>query len=204
MATEQEIAETMSQYSYVAGLDEAGAGPLASSLFVAAVVLPAHHSIKGLADSKKLSEKKRDLLFDEIIAQAVEYSIIELPPQEIDQLNIYQARMEGFRRAASALKHAQYCVIDGNVVPTNLALPADCCVKGDAKIECVSAASILAKVARDRLMMEQALLYPQYGFEKHKGYGTALHLKALQEHGPTPIHRLSYRPVKEAASAKSS
>ena len=167
-------------------------------LLVAAVILDPNNPITGLNDSKKLTEKKREALYPEIIEKALDYCIIHISPQEIDRINILEARMEGFRRAIAGLKRVDYAIIDGNRIPTGLTVEADYLVEGDAKVACISAASILAKVTRDRLMLEQAKQYPQYGYEKHKGYLTKVHLEALKEHGPCEIHRMSYKPIKES------
>lgn len=198
MRTEDEVIARVSQLLYVAGADEAGAGPGASDLVVAAVILNPNNPISGLNDSKKLSEKKRDALFPEIIEKALDYCIINISPQEIDKINILEARMEGFRRAITGLKKVEYAVIDGNRVPKDMIIDTDFLIKGDARLACISAASILAKVTRDNLMLEQAKLYPEYSFEKHKGYLTKVHLDALVKHGPCPIHRMSYKPVRDS------
>lgn len=181
---------------YSAGCDEAGAGCGASDLLVAAVILDPNNPITGLNDSKKLTEKKRELLYPEIIEKALDYCIVHISPKEVDSLNIFQARMEGFRRAISGLKKVDYVVIDGNKIPSGLTVDTDFLIKGDSLLQCISAASILAKVTRDRLMIEQSILYPEYGFEKHKGYLTKEHLEALVKYGPCEIHRMSYKPIK--------
>lgn len=181
---------------YSAGCDEAGAGCGASDLLVAAVILDPNNPITGLNDSKKLTEKKRELLYPEIIEKALDYCIVHISPKEVDSLNIFQARMEGFRRAIVGLKKVDYVVIDGNKIPSGLTVDTDFLIKGDSLLQCISAASILAKVTRDRLMIEQSILYPEYGFEKHKGYLTKDHLEALVKYGPCEIHRMSYKPIK--------
>lgn len=198
MRTEEQIKEYIKANIYSAGADEAGAGPGASDLVVAAVILDPNKPIAGLNDSKKLTEKKREALYPEIIEKALDYCIINISPQEIDKINILEARMEGFRRVIAGLRRVDYAIIDGNKIPDELKVEADYLVEGDAKVACVSAASILAKVTRDRLMLEQAKQYPQYGFEKHKGYLTKVHLEALKKYGPCEIHRMSYKPVKES------
>ncbi len=198
MRNENEIKEKVMQTLYSAGCDEAGAGCGASDLLVAAVILDPNKPIAGLNDSKKLTEKKREALYPEIIEKALDYCIVHISPQEIDKINILEARMEGFRRAIAGLKKVDYAIIDGNKIPSGLTVETDYLVEGDAKVACTSAASILAKVTRDRLMMEQAKQYPQYGFEKHKGYLTKVHLEALKKYGPCEIHRMSYKPVKES------
>lgn len=179
-------------------VDECGAGPLCGDLVVAAVILDPNNPIVGLNDSKKLTEKKRELLYPQIIEKALDYCIIHISPKEIDKINIFQARMLGMKMAIEGLKRVDYAVIDGNKIPQGLLVEADYVIKGDAKIEGIGAASILAKVTRDRQMEEQSKIYPGYGFEKHKGYGTKVHMEALKELGPCEIHRFSYAPVKEA------
>jgi len=198
MRNEQEIKSKIIETLYSAGCDEAGAGCGASDLLVAAVILDPNNPILGLNDSKKLTEKKRELLYPEIIEKALDYCIIHISPQEVDSLNIFQARMEGFRRAIAGLKTVDYAIIDGNKIPSGLTINTDFLIKGDSLLQCISAASILAKVTRDRLMIEQSILYPEYGFEKHKGYLTKDHLEALTKYGPCEIHRMSYKPVKES------
>ena len=168
-----------------AGVDEAGRGPLAGSVFAAAVILPEHYDLPGLADSKKLSEKKRDALAAQIKAQAVVWSVAEAGVDEIARLNILHAAMLAMRRAVEALAvPPQHILIDGNRIPDGLPAPAEAVVKGDAKIPAISAASILAKTARDAQMYALAARHPQYGFERHKGYGT-------------PEHRRGFAPVRE-------
>ena len=198
MRNEEQIKSKIIETLYSAGCDEAGAGCGASDLLVAAVILDPKNPIEGLNDSKKLTEKKREALYPEIIEKALDYCIIHVSPQEIDKINILQARMEGFRRAILGLKKVEYAIIDGNKIPEGLAVDIDYLVKGDEKLACISAASILAKVTRDRLMIEQAKLYPNYGFEKHKGYLTKDHLEALKQFGPCEIHRMTYKPIKDS------
>jgi len=180
----------------IVGVDEAGRGPLAGPVVAAAVMLDAHQPIKGLADSKTLSEKKRERLFDEIRARALCCCIAEASVEEIDALNILQATMLAMRRAVAGLRLKPTLVlVDGNRIP-ELSVPAEAIVKGDSKVQAISAASILAKVYRDRqcvLMHEQ---HPAYGFDKHKGYPTAAHLNALQQHGVTAWHRRTFGPVR--------
>lgn len=181
-----------------AGVDEAGRGPLAGSVFAAAVILPEHYDLPGLADSKKLSEKKRDALAAQIKAQAVAWSVAEAGVDEIARLNILHAAMLAMRRAVENLAvPPQHIFIDGNRIPDGLPAPAEAVVKGDAKIPAVSAASILAKTARDAQMYALAARHPQYGFERHKGYGTPEHLAALRRHGALPEHRRGFAPVRE-------
>lgn len=195
MRNEEQIKSKIIETLYSAGCDEAGAGCGASDLLVAAVILDPNNPIKGLNDSKKLTEKKREILYPEIIEKALDYCIVHISPKEVDSLNIFQARMEGFRRAITGLKMVDYAIIDGNKIPSELTVDTDFLIKGDSILQCISAASILAKVTRDRLMIEQSKLYPKYGFEKHKGYLTKDHLEALFKYGPCEIHRMSYKPV---------
>jgi len=177
------------------GVDEAGRGPLMGPVVAAAVILNDLQPIKGLADSKKLTARQRDKLYDEIRAKALCCSIAMASVEEIDQLNILQATMLAMKRAVEGLRLKPYKVlVDGNRLPT-LNMLAEAIVKGDAKVPAISAASILAKVTRDRWCAEYDLLFPQYGFASHKGYGTAAHLLALREHGPCPQHRKSFAPV---------
>ena len=180
----------------LAGVDEAGRGPLAGPVVAAAVILDELRPIAGLADSKKLSARQREALFDEIRAKALCCSIAPASVEEIDELNILHATMLAMRRAVEGLRLKPSLVqVDGNRVPP-LQVPAQAIVKGDAKVQAISAASILAKVYRDRLCDELHLAHPQYGFDGHKGYPTADHLAALREHGATPHHRRSFGPVK--------
>ena len=181
-----------------AGVDEAGRGPLVGSVFAAAVILPPDYDLAGLADSKKLSEKKRDALAEEIRRQAVGWCVASADVAEIAELNILHAAMLAMRRAVEGLVvPPQKVWIDGNRVPEGLAVEAEAVVKGDDKIAAISAASILAKTARDAEMYALAERYPQYGFEKHKGYGTAAHLAALKQYGALPEHRAGFAPVRE-------
>ena len=179
----------------VAGVDEAGRGPLAGPVVAAAVILDDLKPIKGLNDSKKLSEKRREKLYDEILANALCCSIAEASVEEIDQFNILQATLVAMRRAVDGLRLKPVKVlVDGNRLPV-LDVRAEAIVQGDALVPAISAASILAKVHRDRLCAQLHAQYPQYGFDRHKGYGTAEHLQALAEHGPSPWHRSSFAPV---------
>ena len=181
-----------------AGVDEAGRGPLAGSVFAAAVVLPETYDLPGLADSKKLSEKKRDDLASRIKAQALAWSIASADTDEIAELNILHAAMLAMRRAVAGLALVpDKILIDGNRVPPDLPAPAEAVVKGDSKIIEISAASVLAKTARDAEMYALAKRFPQYGFERHKGYGTAEHLAALKRFGVLPEHRRDFAPVRE-------
>ena len=184
----------------ICGVDEAGRGPLAGSVYAAAVILNVNNPIIGLADSKKLSEKKRDYLSGEIKQKALAWGIASCTCQEIDEINILQASLLAMKRAIESMQ-AQFNItpdlvqVDGNKCP-KISLPCEAIVKGDSKVQAISAASILAKVARDAELYELDKVYPQYGFAKHKGYPSAAHLLALQAHGICPQHRLSYAPVK--------
>ncbi len=184
----------------ICGVDEAGRGPLAGSVYAAAVVLDDNNPIFGLADSKKLSEKKRDFLNGEIKTKALAWGIASCTCQEIDEINILHASLLAMKRAIEAMQ-AQFNItpdlvqVDGNKCP-KISLPCEAIVKGDSKVQAISAASILAKVARDAELYELDKVYPQYGFAKHKGYPTAAHLLALRTHGICPQHRLSYAPVR--------
>jgi ribonuclease HII len=184
----------------ICGVDEAGRGPLAGSVYAAAVILDVNNPIIGLIDSKKLSEKKRDILSTEIKQKALAWAIASCTAQEIDDINILQASLLAMKRAIEAMQ-AQFNItpdlvqVDGNKCP-KISLPCEAIVKGDSKVQAISAASILAKVARDAELYELDKIYPQYGFAQHKGYPTAAHLFALQAHGICPQHRMSYAPVK--------
>ena len=179
-------------YTAVCGIDEAGRGPLAGPVYAAAVWLPEGLVLDGLNDSKKLSEKKREALFPVILENAVSYGIGFATEQEIDEINILQATFLAMRRAFDAMQQrCDYALIDGNRMPP-LPVPGGTIVKGDAKSPSVAAASILAKVSRDRVMLEYAKQYPEYQFEKHKGYGTKVHVEALHTYGPSPIHRKTF------------
>lgn len=179
-------------YSAICGVDEAGRGPLAGPVCAAAVILPENKVIDGVNDSKKLSKKKREALFDVICETARSYSIAYASVEEIEELNILNATMLAMKRAVEGLDiKADYAMIDGNRTP-DLEIESEFIIKGDAKSMSVACASILAKVSRDRLLYEYAKEYPQYGFEKHKGYGTKAHTEALKEYGPCPYHRMSF------------
>lgn len=187
-----EKAAAQKGYSHICGIDEAGRGPLAAPVFAAAVILPVDVEIPGLNDSKKLSEKKREALFDVIQETAVSCSVAFATEQEIDEMNILQATFLAMRRAVEGLPvPADYALVDGNRMPL-LPVQGETIVKGDALSASIAAASILAKVSRDRLMRELDLIYPEYQFGKHKGYGTALHVELLKKYGPCPIHRKSF------------
>lgn len=176
----------------VCGIDEAGRGPLAGPVYAAAVILPPDCVIEGLNDSKKLTEARREKLFDVIVEKAVAYGIGSADEKEIDSLNILQATYLAMQRAVEALPvPCDYAMVDGNRMPP-LPVPGETIVKGDAKSASIAAASILAKVSRDRVMMQYHEQYPAYGFNAHKGYGTRTHYAALEAYGPCPIHRLTF------------
>lgn len=180
-------------YNIICGVDEAGRGPLAGPVFAAAVILKIDDNIQGLNDSKKISEKKREQMFDEIKNRAVDYSIAYATEEEIEELNILNATFLAMKRAVDSLKmKPQIALIDGNRLPRDLMIPARAIVKGDSLSASIAAASILAKVSRDRLMRKISETYPEYGFEKNKGYGTKMHIEALIKYGPCKIHRKSF------------
>ena len=189
----------------ICGVDEAGRGPLAGSVYAAAVILDPSRPIAGLADSKKLSEKKRDALSIEIKQHALAWAIASCSAAEIDQINILQASLLAMKRAIE-LMSSRFAVrpdlvqVDGTHCP-KIAFPCVAIVQGDSKVQAISAASILAKVARDAQLYELDKQYPQYGFAKHKGYPTALHLEMLALHGVSPLHRLSYAPVRRLSAS---
>lgn len=182
----------------ICGVDEAGRGPLAGPVVAAAVILDPSQPIEGLNDSKKLSEKKRLVLSEAIKAQALAWSIAQASVEEIDEINILHASMLAMNRAIAGLHiKPERALIDGNRIPPQPLVPCQAIVGGDALHECISAASILAKVERDRQMIEWHEVYPEYGFNKHKAYGTKAHLEALRAHGPCPLHRRSFKPVQQ-------
>ena len=182
----------------VAGVDEAGRGPLAGPVAAAAVILDELRPIQGLADSKTLSPRRREQLYDEIRAKALCCCVAEASAQEIDRLNILQATLLAMRRAVAGLRLRPHCVlVDGNRLPA-LDMQAHAIVQGDVKVQAIAAASILAKVHRDRWCLELHQRYPQYGFDAHKGYPTAEHLRSLRLHGPCDEHRRSFGPVRSA------
>ena len=179
-------------YRCLCGVDEAGRGPLAGPVYAAAVILPRGLVIPGLNDSKKLTEKKREELFSVITEKALDYAITYATVEEIEERNILGATMLAMNRAITGLKtKPDLALIDGNR-NAGIETPSLCVVKGDASCADIAAASILAKVSRDRVMLELAKAYPEYHFEQHKGYGTALHYAALREYGPSPVHRPSF------------
>ncbi len=184
----------------LAGVDEAGRGPLAGPVVVVAVILPYNIQLPGLNDSKQVPEHRREKLYELIISDALCYSIQIVPPAIIDELNILRATHKGMRDALLGLAVApQLALIDGLPLP-NCPLPQQNLIKGDSRSASIAAASILAKVTRDRLLLELDALYPEYGFARHKGYPTAAHIAALRTHGPCPEHRRSYAPVREVCA----
>ncbi len=199
LKAELERLETMKEYeytyeacSYICGIDEAGRGPLAGPVVAAAVVLPKDCQILFLNDSKKVSEKKRELLFEEIKEKAVSYGIGIVSPEQIDEINILQATYEAMRQAIGGLSVQPDLLLNDAVTIPGVDILQIPIVKGDAKSISIAAASILAKVTRDQMMLQYDELFPEYGFARHKGYGTAVHIQALKEYGPCPIHRRSF------------
>lgn len=188
----------MSKRKIIAGVDEAGRGPLAGPVIAAAVILDVNRPIKGLKDSKQLSEKRREELFAEITECCVAYAVGRAEVAEIDAINILQATMQAMRRAVLSLSlQPDLVLVDGNRLP-DLPYAAEAIVQGDQLIDAISAASIIAKVVRDREMIALDALYPEYGFAKHKGYSTALHILALEQYGATVVHRQSFAPMRFA------
>jgi ribonuclease HII len=180
---------------WLAGVDEVGRGPLAGDVVTAAVILPAGHTIEGLADSKKLTEKRREVLYSQIVEQALCWSVGRCSVAEIDQLNILQATLLAMTRAVDELaQRPDFVAVDGNRLPA-WGYRSEAVTRGDGRVEAISAASIIAKVTRDREMVALDARYPGYGFAGHKGYGSANHLAALRELGASPIHRRSFAPV---------
>jgi len=195
-----DLAQVLQRYTLIAGVDEVGRGPLVGAVVTAAVILDPNNPIVGLKDSKKLSEKKRLELAEEIKAKALAWSLGRAERHEIDEINILKATMLAMQRAVNGLKiHPEFVLIDGNKCPI-LTYPCLAVVKGDSLVAEISAASILAKVARDAEMQQLHEQYPHYGFAEHKGYPTVKHLAALKEHGPIMQHRRSFKPVSEALS----
>ena len=203
LTEEEEIARVMAMseienslrgkgYNLIAGVDEAGRGPLAGPVYAAAVILPEGCVIKGINDSKKLSEKRRGELYDEITEKAVAYSVCAIDEKRIDEINILNATFEAMNGAVNGLSVTpDYVIIDGNRI-AGMTIPHETVVKGDAKSISIAAASILAKVSRDRFITEMAEKYPEYGFEQHKGYGTKAHTEAILKYGPCEIHRRTF------------
>jgi len=199
----------MNQIQLICGVDEAGRGPLAGDVYAAAVILDPEKPIQGLADSKKLSEKKRDALALEIKSYALAWSIAHSTVEEIDEINILQASLLAMKRAIESIQASEpvqaslagmlpmqlLVQVDGNQCP-KISLPCEAIVKGDSKVQAISAASILAKTARDAALYELDQQYPMYGFAQHKGYPTAAHMALLRQHGVSPVHRRSYAPVR--------
>lgn len=180
-------------FKYICGVDEAGRGPLAGPVCAAAVILPLDTEIAGLNDSKKLSEKRREALYDVIKEKALAYCVAYGSLEEIEEFNILEATFLAMNRSIDGLAvKADYALVDGNRVPKGIKIPCETVVKGDAKSASIAAASILAKVTRDRLLLEYDKEYPQYNFKKHKGYGTKEHTDLILEYGPSPIHRMSF------------
>lgn len=178
---------------YIAGIDEAGRGPLAGPVVVASVIMPEDSMIEGVNDSKKVSEKKREILYDLIIEEAISYSVAIIGQDEIDEINILNATKKGLTTCVKELDvKPDLIIVDALNKIDTLGIPYESIIKGDAKCYSIAAASILAKVTRDRIMREWDKLYPQYGFATHKGYGTAKHIAAIKEHGLCPIHRRSF------------
>ncbi len=188
-------------YSLIAGVDEVGRGPLAGPVCAAAVILPVGMEIEGVNDSKKLTEKKRELLYDVIAEKAIAWSVSFVEPEIIDEINIRQATHLAMEKAVSELvTKPDFLLVDGNdKIP--FPIPSAYVVKGDAKSHTIAAASIMAKVTRDRYMVEMGKKYPEYCFEKHKGYGTAVHMEAIRKHGLTPLHRRSFITAKVMGKA---
>ena len=191
---EYEVAWWNEGKDYVVGMDEAGRGPLAGPLVVAAVCFPKGYHHEGIYDSKKVSEKKREEMFEIIKAEALEYYIQIVTPKEIDELNIYRATQKAMEDLSLRFKHVDGILTDAMPLP-NVTKDVISIVKGDQKSVSIAAASILAKVTRDRIMIEYDALYPEYGFKNHKGYGTKKHLEAIEQYGVLDIHRESYGPV---------
>lgn len=182
----------LSKGKFVAGIDEAGRGPLAGHVYAAAVILPENLVIEGINDSKKLSEKKREELYDIIIEKALAYKICYADSETITEINIRNATLKAMKEAAEGLEIVpDRLLVDGNALP-NTKIPAEYVIKGDSKSMAISAASILAKVTRDRYIKELDEIYPQYGFAKNKGYGTAEHIAAIKKYGPSPVHRKDF------------
>lgn len=187
-------------FKTIAGVDEAGRGPLAGPVVAAACILPDKNAFLGINDSKQLSAGLRKACFEALMSdKSVKYGIGIVSPQEIDRINIYQATLQAMLKALAALAESmkpEYILVDGNVAPAYEQIPAEAVVGGDGRSLTIAAASIIAKETRDRIMLEIHATYPEYGFDSHKGYGTAKHLKALSLLGPTPIHRFSFAPLK--------
>ena len=180
-------------YKYICGIDEAGRGPLAGPVVVASVIMPENSMIEGVNDSKKVSEKKREKLYDLILEEAISYGVGIIGQDEIDEINILNATKKGLTTSLKELtSKPDLIIVDALTHIDTLGIPYESIIKGDAKCYSISAASIIAKVTRDRIMREWDKIYPQYGFAQHKGYGTSAHINALKEYGPCPLHRRSF------------
>lgn len=180
-------------YKYICGIDEAGRGPLAGPVVVASVIMPANSIIEGVNDSKKVSEKKREKLYDLILEEAISYGVGIIGQDEIDEINILNATKKGLTMSLQELtQKPDLIIVDALTHIDTLGIPYESIIKGDAKCYSISAASIIAKVTRDRIMREWDKVYPQYGFAQHKGYGTSAHINAIKEFGPCPLHRRSF------------
>lgn len=181
------------EVKYICGIDEAGRGPLAGPVVIAAVIMPRNSMIEGVNDSKKVSEKKREKLYEEITSSSIAWAVGIIGQNEIDDINILNATKKGLTQALTELEQRpDIILVDALTKIDTLGIPYESIIKGDAKSYSIAAASIVAKVTRDRIMRQWDEIYPQYGFEKHKGYGTAMHINAIKEYGPCPLHRKSF------------
>lgn len=181
------------EVKYICGIDEAGRGPLAGPVVIAAVIMPRNSIIEGVNDSKKVSEKKREKLYEEITSSSIAWAVGIIDQNEIDDINILNATKKGLTQALTELEQRpDIILVDALTKIDTLGIPYESIIKGDAKSYSIAAASIVAKVTRDRIMRQWDEIYPQYGFEKHKGYGTAMHINAIKEYGPCPLHRKSF------------
>ncbi len=190
---EEDIYNKEKNFKYICGIDEAGRGPLAGPVVVASVIMPRDSMIEGVNDSKKVSEKKREKLYDLILEEAISYGIGIIDQNEIDEINILNATKKGLTKSINELKiKPDLILVDALTHIDTNGIPYESIIKGDAKSYSIAAASIIAKVTRDRIMREWDKIYPQYGFEKHKGYGTAAHISAIKEYGLCPLHRKSF------------
>lgn len=198
MPRRRPVSSKLDRHLRIAGIDEAGRGPLAGPVVVAAVILDPDRAIRGLDDSKQLSESRRETLYERIVERALAWRIVFVDSVHVDRINIFQATMHGMRETVRDLEPAaEHILVDGNKVPPGLPCAAQAVVGGDALEPCIGAASILAKVARDRYMVELDARHPGYGFARHKGYGVPEHLEALDRLGPCPEHRRSFAPVRK-------
>ena len=190
---EQENELRKKGFKYICGIDEAGRGPLAGPVVIASVIMPADSMIEGVNDSKKISEKKREKIYEQILEEAISYGVAIIGQDEIDEINILNATKKGLTVSLQEMSQKpDLILVDALNGIDTLGIPYDSIIKGDAKCYSIAAASIVAKVTRDRIMREWDAIYPEYGFEKHKGYGTAAHIAAIREHGLCPIHRRSF------------